>query len=83
MLYCTSAVERLQARVQYRQPLAACDVSFSADGDGLYVEFDEPRLHVAEEQVFVMYHGEVCLGGAIIKARLDLERPTEGVLLPG
>ena len=76
---------RCAARVRYQQPLARCAVrlhSAAAEGDAgaaagggdgagqtLHVTFEEPLLHVAEQQALVLYAGEVCLGAANIVAR--------------
>ncbi len=33
----------------------------------LQVRFDEPLKSVTPEQAFVMYHGDVCLGSALVQ----------------
>jgi len=33
----------------------------------LHVRFDEPLKSVTPEQAFVMYHGDVCLGSALVQ----------------
>ncbi len=33
----------------------------------LQVRFDEPLTSVTPEQAFVMYHGDVCLGSALVQ----------------
>lgn len=64
-----------QARVRYQQGLAPCEVRRL--GDSLLVDFDEPAVHVAEHQIFAMYHGDICIGGAPISKRIDDYSPTE------
>ena len=60
---------RCTAQTRYRQPDEPCEVEVAKDGT-LAVRFDRPQRAVTPGQSFVMYDGEVCLGGAVI-ARTD------------
>jgi tRNA-specific 2-thiouridylase len=55
---------RCQAKVRYRQPRQACEVT--AEGGGCRVVFDSPQWAAAPGQSVVFYAGDECLGGAII-----------------
>lgn len=59
---------RCDVRVRHLKPVVSCTTQ--PTGVGLRVMFEEPTLHVAEQQTLVLYDGEVCLGGASVKARL-------------
>lgn len=52
------------ARIRYRQPLQRCQL-FLEDG-GCRVHFEEEQKFVASGQSFVLYDGDVCLGGGVI-----------------
>ena len=54
------------AKVRYRQPDQACQVSRRADG-GWLVEFAAPQRAVAPGQYVCFYDGELCLGGGVIQ----------------
>ncbi len=56
---------RCTAKVRYRQQDAPCVIT-RAEGDKLYVTFDEPMRACTPGQAIVFYDKEVCLGGAII-----------------
>ncbi|KAA0016250.1 tRNA 2-thiouridine(34) synthase MnmA [Salinicola corii] len=58
---------RLSAKTRYRQRDVPCEVTLLADG-ALEVRFDEPQRAVTPGQSLVLYDGEVCLGGAVIRA---------------
>lgn len=53
------------ARVHYRQPLQNCRLEKTSHGK-FSVRFDEPQT-AASGQSLVLYDGEICLGGGIIK----------------
>jgi len=53
----------IQARIRYRQPVAACEIIAF---DPLTVKFKEPQRAVTPGQSIVFYDGEEMLGGAII-----------------
>ena len=55
------------AKVRYRQPDQACEVSARADGS-LLVRFAAPQRAVTPGQYVCFYSGEVCLGGGVIRA---------------
>jgi tRNA-specific 2-thiouridylase len=56
----------LAAKTRYRQTDAACRVS-AADG-GFELGFDAPQWAVTPGQSAVLYDGEVCLGGGVIRS---------------
>ena len=57
---------RLTAKVRYRQPDQACTATLGKDGL-LRLHFDEPQRAVTPGQSAVLYDGDVCLGGGIIR----------------
>jgi tRNA-specific 2-thiouridylase len=57
---------RCTAKIRYRQPDQACEVTHGPDGR-LQVVFDEPQKAVTPRQSIVFYRGEICLGGGIIE----------------
>jgi tRNA-specific 2-thiouridylase len=59
------------AKVRYRQPDVACQVT--VDGDALDVHFPAPLPGAAPGQYVVFYDGEECLGGAVIMTAHPLE----------
>jgi len=54
-----------QARIRYRQALQNCKLV--KEESGFFVEFETPQESIAPGQSVVIYDGEVCLGGGIIK----------------
>lgn len=62
-----SVKSRLRAKTRYRQQDVACEVTLLADGE-IEVRFDEPQRAVTPGQSLVLYDGDVCLGGAVIRA---------------
>jgi tRNA-specific 2-thiouridylase len=54
------------AKTRYRQADAACRVTHAADS-AIALEFSEPQWAVTPGQSVVLYDGEVCLGGAVIR----------------
>jgi len=56
---------RCTAKTRYRQVDVDCTVSVLGDGT-LSVRFDQPQRAVTPGQSLVLYHGEECLGGAVI-----------------
>ncbi|MCS6763583.1 MAG: tRNA 2-thiouridine(34) synthase MnmA [Candidatus Protistobacter heckmanni] len=54
------------AKTRYRQADAACTVAV-VDTKTLRLKFDEPQWAVTPGQSAVLYDGEVCLGGGIIR----------------
>lgn len=56
---------RCLAKVRYRQADQSCTIVAEENG-ALEVHFDEPQRAVTPGQSIVFYHGEVCLGGAVI-----------------
>ncbi len=55
---------RCTAKFRYRQPDQSVRVTM--DGDGCYIDFDEPQRAVTPGQWAVLYDGDVCLGGGPI-----------------
>ena len=55
------------AQTRYRQPDQACSVEVADDGS-LQVRFELPQRAVTPGQSVVLYHADVCLGGAVIAA---------------
>jgi len=61
-----------QARIRYRQPLQSCRLELtrsnaSSEEQTCVVSFDAPQEAVAAGQSLVLYNGDECLGGGIIK----------------
>ena len=54
-----------QARLRHRQPLQPARVTLLPDGFAL--EFDSPQRAITPGQSAVLYQGEYCLGGGIVK----------------
>ncbi len=56
------------AKIRYRQPDQACQVSVKENGI-IDVVFEQPQRAVTPGQSIVLYDGERCLGGAVIETR--------------
>ncbi len=54
------------ARLRHRQPLQGCEI-LSYDESGCRVRFEHPQRAVTPGQALVLYRGEECLGGAVIR----------------
>ena len=61
-----SASAQLAAKTRYRQQDAACVYS-DAENGAFTLRFDAPQWAVTPGQSAVVYDGEVCLGGGVIK----------------
>jgi tRNA-specific 2-thiouridylase len=61
-----------QARIRYRQMDQACTVT-SSDGQHLHVSFEQAQRAISAGQSIVFYHGDECLGGAIINHDSDMQ----------
>jgi tRNA-uridine 2-sulfurtransferase len=59
---------RCHVKIRYRQADQAC--TLNVDGGGLLVDFDEPQRAITPGQHLVIYHGDRCLGGAVIESAL-------------
>lgn len=55
-----------QARIRYRQPLQSCHLE-QYPNNTYQIVFDEPQASISSGQSLVVYDGEICLGGGIIK----------------
>ena len=55
------------AQTRYRQLDEPCEVAVEEDGT-LHVRFARPQRAVTPGQSLVLYHGDTCLGGAVIAA---------------
>jgi tRNA-specific 2-thiouridylase len=73
------AGSRLSARTRYRQADAACRV-IAAGPEGLELSFEEAQWAVTPGQSAVLYDGEVCLGGAIIKSTSAVSELQKGTV---
>ncbi len=61
---------RCQVRIKHRQPLQNATALF--DGENVTVLFDESQRAITSGQYAVLYLGEICLGGGVIKNALPL-----------
>jgi tRNA-uridine 2-sulfurtransferase len=60
---------RYAAKTRYRQQDAACELlAGNALADGFCLDFDMPQWAVTPGQSAVLYAGEVCLGGGLIRS---------------
>lgn len=57
---------RLRAKTRYRQQDVACRMTTRHDG-GVEVVFDAPQRAVTPGQSLVLYDGDICLGGGVIR----------------
>ncbi len=57
--------KKYSARIRYRQPLFSCKIKKL--GKDYSIFFDGPQKAISSGQSLVIYDGEVCLGGGIIK----------------
>lgn len=53
------------ARLRYRQQQQACHIK--KEGSGYVISFDQPQTAITLGQSLVIYDGEKCLGGAILR----------------
>ncbi|MBB3140266.1 tRNA 2-thiouridine(34) synthase MnmA [Halomonas organivorans] len=67
-----AAEGRLTAKTRYRQTDVPCRFEAAEDG-GVRVRFDDPQRAVTPGQSLVLYDGEICLGGGVIKATWSAE----------
>ncbi|MBU1557909.1 tRNA 2-thiouridine(34) synthase MnmA [Patescibacteria group bacterium] len=59
--------KKYQARIRYRQPLQDCKISRGLASGEMVVIFDEVQKAISSGQSLVVYDGEECLGGGVIK----------------
>lgn len=62
----TSGVFECSYRERYRAPLKICKVEIN-ENKKITVQLDKPNALITPGQSFVLYNGEICLGGGIIK----------------
>jgi len=67
---CPELPLRATAKVRYRQTDQACEILRDSSGM-LKVVFDEPQRAVTPGQSAVFYTNDLCLGGAVIRSRLQ------------
>ncbi len=60
----------MAAKTRYRQLDAPCQLQ-QADSVGFQLQFSEPQWAVTPGQSAVLYDGEVCLGGGVIRGSLN------------
>lgn len=58
--------KKYSARIRYREELKDCEIK-SISSKKTVIVFDEPEESVASGQSLVIYDGEVCLGGGVIR----------------
>ncbi|WP_255320810.1 tRNA 2-thiouridine(34) synthase MnmA [Halomonas cupida] len=58
---------RLTAKTRYRQSDVPCTIRTCEDG-GVEVHFDDPQRAVTPGQSLVLYDGDICLGGGVIRS---------------
>ncbi|MBU2575571.1 tRNA 2-thiouridine(34) synthase MnmA [Patescibacteria group bacterium] len=58
--------QKCECRIRYREPLTKCAITRQDEG-AYRVKFEKPQFAVASGQSLVLYQGEICLGGGIIK----------------
>ena len=58
---------RFTAKTRYRQSDCSCEMRVLPDG-GVEVTFDDPQWAVTPGQSLVLYDGDICLGGGVIRA---------------
>ncbi|WP_417422276.1 tRNA 2-thiouridine(34) synthase MnmA [Halomonas sp.] len=58
---------RFTAKTRYRQSDCGCEMRTLPDG-GVEVTFDDPQWAVTPGQSLVLYDGDICLGGGVIRA---------------
>ncbi len=62
------------AKTRYRQADVPCRMQTLADG-GVEVHFDDPQRAVTPGQSLVLYDGDICLGGGVIRATWKATEP--------
>ena len=65
---------RYRAKTRYRQADEPCTMTVRDDG-GVEVHFDEPQRAVTPGQSLVLYDGEICLGGGVIRDTWNATEP--------
>lgn len=73
-----STARLLTARIRYRQADQACRIQH-LDEHGMTVSFEQPQRAVTPGQSIVLYDGELCLGGAVIRCGNAPHPPTQAV----
>ncbi|MFG6158024.1 tRNA 2-thiouridine(34) synthase MnmA [Halomonas sp. 1390] len=69
-----AAEGRLTAKTRYRQEDVPCRFHTRQDG-GVEVRFDDPQRAVTPGQSLVLYDGDICLGGGVIRTTWNATEP--------
>ena len=59
-----------KARIRYRQPFQEARITYHVSQDrrnNILIQFEEPQKAIASGQSLVLYYGEECIGGGVIK----------------
>lgn len=67
--------ERLTAKVRYRQQDQACTI-MQINEQYVQLRFDQPQRAITPGQSVVIYHGDICLGGAVITQAFNGDQHT-------
>ena len=70
---------RFAAKTRYRQADAACEIVDAGAKGPLAMRFDLPQWAVTPGQSVVLYDGDICLGGAVIKEASTQRRTTRPI----
>ncbi|MCD6004380.1 tRNA 2-thiouridine(34) synthase MnmA [Halomonas sp. IOP_6] len=70
-----AAQGRYTAKTRYRQSDCPCEIHALPDGT-VEVVFDDPQWAVTPGQSLVLYDGEICLGGGVIRATWNTTETT-------
>lgn len=67
---------RFSAKTRYRQSDCGCVMRTLPDG-GVEVHFDDPQWAVTPGQSLVLYDGDICLGGGVIRSTWNAQEAAE------
>ena len=59
--------KKYQGRIRYRQPLQNCKIYNTQSTEEFKIVFDEPQKSVSAGQSLVLYDGDICIGGGVIR----------------
>ena len=60
--------EYLGCRIRHRQTMQKCQVRFVSNEAHLSIHFEQPQRAVAAGQSAVLYRGNECIGGGLIRS---------------